>query len=176
MPSRPATNPVISKLAIAGHPIHPMLIHFPVAALLGLFATDLAFVMTDDFFWARAGFWLATVGVFGGWLSGLIGLLDLILVRAIRRLVTAWCHGLMAVMLLSLATLNWMLRLGDPAALIVPWGLYLTLLSGFMIGLTSFLGGQLVYDHAVGVAGEKSTLRAQKQQQIKDLEAAERQS
>lgn len=166
-----STSPILSKMAIAGHPIHPMLIHFPVAALIGLIGTDLAFALTDDFFWARAGFWLATVGVLGGWLSGIIGLLDLVMVREIRRLVTAWCHGIMAIMLLSLATLNWMLRLGDPSALIMPWGLYLTLFSGLMIGLTSFLGGQLVYDHAIGVADEKSILRAEKQQQIEELEA-----
>lgn len=166
-----STSPILSKMAIAGHPIHPMLIHFPVAALIGLIGTDLAFVFTQDLFWARASVWLVGIGVLGAWVSGIIGLLDLIIVRAIRRLVIAWCHGIMAIMLLSLATLNWMLRLGDPSALILPWGLYLTLFSGLMIGLTSFLGGQLVYDHAVGVADEKSVLRAEKQKQIEELEA-----
>jgi uncharacterized membrane protein len=56
------------------------------------------------------------------------------------------------VMLLSLATLNWLMRLGgDPGAAVVPWGAGLTLLTGGFIALASYLGGRLVYEHAVGV-------------------------
>lgn len=147
---------ISSKMSIAGHPIHPMLIHFPVAALIGLIAADLAYVLTGDYFWARAGVWLVGVGVVGGWVSGSVGLLDLLLVDKIRRLITAWCHAILAVMLLSLATLNWMLRIGQADAAILPWGLYLSLASGVLIALTSFFGGQLVYDHAVGVDYEEA--------------------
>lgn len=142
---------IISKMAIAGHPIHPMLIHFPVAALLALIATDLAYVFSGDAFWARAGLWLAGIGALGGWLSGLVGLIDLIVVARIRQLITAWCHALFAVMLLSLASFNWLLRLGDAAAAIVPLGLFTSLLGGALIAVTSYLGGRLVYDFAVGV-------------------------
>ena len=142
---------IVSKMSIGGHPIHPMLIHFPVAALIGLIGTDIAFVFTGDQFWARAGLWLAGVGTVGGWVSGMVGLLDLLIVAQIRRLITAWCHAVLAVMLLSLASLNWLLRIGEADAAIMPWGLFLSLLGGLAIGATSLLGGQLVYDHAVGV-------------------------
>lgn len=156
-----ASASIISKMSIHGHPIHPMVIHFPVAALLGLIGTDIAYVLTGDFFWARAGLWLAGIGVLGGWVSGTIGLLDLLIVEQIRRLITAWCHAILAVMLLSVATLNWLSRLGSPETLIMPWGLYLSLLGGLLIALTSFLGGQLVYDHAVGVALDKPAQRVE---------------
>ncbi|MEH6565237.1 MAG: DUF2231 domain-containing protein [Halopseudomonas sp.] len=161
-----ATAPIISKMAIHGHPLHPMVIHFPVAALLGLIATDVTYAFTGDYFWARAGLWLAGVGVLGGWVSGTIGLLDLLFVKQIRRLVTAWCHAILAVMMLSLATLNWLIRFGQPDALIVPWGLYLSLLGGLLIAMASLLGGQLVYDHAVGVAPEKTAERAVRNRKI----------
>lgn len=151
---------IISKMAIAGHPIHPMLIHFPVAALIGVIATDLGYVLTGDGFWARAGLWLAGIGAFGGWLSGLVGLIDLALVPRIRGLLTAWCHALFAMMLLSLASFNWLLRLDDAAAVILPWGLCSSLLGGALIAVTSYLGGRLVYDFAVGVdVGEAAPLR-----------------
>lgn len=153
---------IVSRMSILGHPIHPMLIHFPVAALLGLIATDIAFVLTADAFWARAGLWLAGIGMAGGWLSGSVGLLDLIIVSQIRRLVIAWCHALIAVMLLSLATLNWFLRVGEPEELIQPWGLYLSMLTGLLITITSLLGGELVYDHAVGVSPVKMAKRRRK--------------
>lgn len=148
---RLVTNPVVSRMAIHGHPLHPILIHFPVAALLGLVATDLAWLWTADAFWARAGLWLAGVGALGGWVSGMAGLIDLTTVRKVRRLVTAWSHAIMAVMLLSLASLNWLLRLSDPAAVIWPWGLYLSLVTGGLIAVTGFLGGKMVYEFAVGV-------------------------
>ena len=92
-------------------------------------------------------------------MSGSVGLLDLIIVEQIRRLITAWCHALLAVMLLSIATLNWFIRVGEPEQLIMPWGLYLSLLTGVLITITSLLGGELVYDHAVGVSPEKMAER-----------------
>ncbi|MEP3164925.1 MAG: DUF2231 domain-containing protein, partial [Marinobacter sp.] len=110
-------------------------------------------------FWARAGLWLSGIGMVGGWVSGSVGLLDLIIVSQIRRLVIAWCHALIAVMLLSLATLNWFVRMGGAEKLIEPWGLYLSLLTGLLITVASLLGGELVYEHAVGVSPEKMAKR-----------------
>lgn len=144
-------QPIGSRMAIQGHPLHPVMIHFPVAALIGLLAADLAYWYTGDFFWARASLWLAGVGAAGGWLSGIVGLIDLTTVMRIRRLVTGWCHAMLAVMLLSLASLNWLLRIGDPEINILPWGLYVSGISGVLIAATGFLGGQLVYEYGVGV-------------------------
>ncbi len=153
---------IISRMSISGHPIHPMLIHFPVAALIALIGVDLAFISTDDYFWARAGVWLSGVGAAGGWVSGLVGLIDLVAVARIRRLITAWCHATLAVMLLSLASLNWMLRFGEADAHVWPWGLYISALTGLLIGVTSYLGGQLVYERAVGVDIEIAVEHAKK--------------
>jgi uncharacterized membrane protein len=149
--SRPP-EPILSRAAIAGHPLHPMMIHFPVAALIALVAADAAYVHGSDPFWARAGVWLSGVGALGGWVASLAGLVDLLTVTRIRRLITAWGHALIAVMMLSLATLNWLLRLGDdPGALVRPWGLGMSVLTAGFIALAAYLGGRLVYEHAVGV-------------------------
>lgn len=154
MSTRHTTHrPIPSRMAIGGHPLHPMLIHFPVAALLALVGTDAGYLLTADPFWSRAGVWLAGVGAAGGWFSGVVGLIDLVSVRPIRRLVTAWCHALVAVMLLSLASFNWLLRVSadNPGEIIMPAGLTLTLLSAALTAAAGLLGGQLVYEHAVGV-------------------------
>lgn len=144
-------EPIHSLMSISGHPIHPMLIHFPVAMLVAVIATDFAWLVTADSFWARAGVWLTGAGAAGVWISGLIGLIDLVCVSRIRRLTTAWTHAVLAVMVLSLASLNWLLRIDDAQANIIPWGLYVSLLTGGMISLTSFLGGRLVFEFAVGI-------------------------
>lgn len=151
-----ASKPILSKMSLRGHPIHPVLIHFPVAALLGLVATDLAFIFSSDEFWARASLWLAGVGALGGWISGMAGLVDLTFVARIRRLIAAWCHAILAVMLLSLATLNWLLRFENGMTQVFPWGIYLSLLTALMITLTGLLGGQLVYEYAIGVDTEET--------------------
>jgi uncharacterized membrane protein len=153
------TEPIQSRAAIVGHPLHPVLIHFPVAALVALVGSDIAWLLTGDPFWARAGLWLAGVGALCGWVSGLAGLVDLVTVWRIRRLITAWCHAVLAVMLLSLASFNWLLRLGDPQAHIIPWGLYISLLTAALISATGFLGGRLVYEYAVGVDIEEALSR-----------------
>ena len=98
----PAPEPILSNAAIAGHPLHPMLIHFPVAALIALVGSDAAYIYNGDPFWARVGLWLAGVGAIGGWGASIAGLIDLLTVRRIRRLITAWGHALIAVMMFSL--------------------------------------------------------------------------
>lgn len=129
-----------------------MVIHFPVAALIGLVAADLGFLVSGDAFWARASLWLAGVGALGGWVASVFGLVDLLAIARVRRLVVAWAHALLAVMMLSLATLNWTLRLvGDREAVILPWGLALSLLTAAFIALAAYLGGRLVYEKTVGV-------------------------
>jgi uncharacterized membrane protein len=148
------TEPILSRAAIAGHPLHPMMIHFPVAALIGLVGADAAYVLGGDPFWARAGLWLSGVGALGGWAASVAGIVDLVLIRRVRRLITAWGHALIAVMMLSLATFNWTLRFvggDDPGVLVMPWGLGASLLTAAFIGLAAYLGGRLVYEHAIGV-------------------------
>lgn len=140
-----------SRISIAGHPVHPTMVHFPIALLLAGFASDAAYFFTTDFFWARASLWLIGVGALGGWVAGSVGLLELIISHPLRYLITAWNHAILAVVMLSLATFNWMIRYEHATELILPWGIYLSLLTSALILLTSLLGGQLVYEHGVGV-------------------------
>jgi len=92
------------------------------------------------------------VGALGGWAASLAGLVDLLAVAAVRRKITAWGHALIAVMMLSLASMNWALRLlADPAQWLWPWGLGLSLGTAAFIALAAYLGGRLVYEQGVGV-------------------------
>jgi uncharacterized membrane protein len=149
-------EPTISRVKLLGHPLHPALVHFPIAALAALVGTDLAYLVSGDFFWARAGLWLAGTGAVSGTIAGLIGLIDQLTVWRIRRLVTVGIHAVLAMMLLSLAALNWLFRFEEPAANIWPWGLYMSLLSFVLIMMLGHLGARLVYEYAVGVDLEEA--------------------
>jgi uncharacterized membrane protein len=43
-----------SRAAIGGHPLHPMVVPFPIAFLVGTLVVDIVFSATSDPFWARA--------------------------------------------------------------------------------------------------------------------------
>ena len=144
-----------SYIAIAGHPIHPMLITFPVAYLMAALASDLGYWWTSDPFWARASLWLTGGGLAMGLLAALAGTLDFLLVKEIRRHVTSWSHFLMAVMMLSMAGANWWLRLPDPEAGVMPWGIVLSAATAFALSIAGWLGGKLVFEHKVGTGEDE---------------------
>lgn len=144
---------VESVMAIAKHPIHPMLVPFPIAFLASVPAADLAYLLFADPFWARVGLWLSIGGLGLGVVAGLVGTLDLLLVRVARRHVSAWSHFIAAVMVLALAALGVWLRWPDPAAAVWPWGLLQGGVMLAMVMVAGWLGGSLSFHHGIGVYG-----------------------
>ena len=93
-----------SKAKLLGHPIHPMLIPFPVAFLVGTFVSDLVFWRTGNPGWATASLWLLGSALIMGALAAIAGLTDFLGDKRIRDLSAAWHHliGNVAAVLLSL--------------------------------------------------------------------------
>src|SRR5689334_5241769 len=56
---------------IARHPIHPMLVPFPIVCFVGTLITDLAYWFTEEVMWADFSAWLVTVGVITGFLAAI---------------------------------------------------------------------------------------------------------
>lgn len=144
-----------SYVAVAGHPIHPMLITFPVAYLLAALASDVGYWWTSDPFWARLSLWATGGGLLLGLLAALAGMLDFLLVKEIRRHVTSWSHFLMAVMMLAMAAANWWLRVPDAEAGVMPWGIVLSAATALALSVAGWLGGKLVFEHKVGTGEEE---------------------
>ena len=70
-----SVNPM-GTAKLGTHPLHPMLIPFPVAFLVGALVTDLAFIATSDNFWARASMWLIGAGVLMALVAAVAGFTD----------------------------------------------------------------------------------------------------
>lgn len=140
-----------TAVALGSHPLHPMVVPFPIAFLITALATDLAFLITGDDFWPRLSLWLLGGGTFMGVVAGLIGAAELLIIPSIRRRAAAWSHFVVAVMLLSVAFLNWFMRWSDPVAAIFPWGLGLSFLGLLLVSVAGWLGGKLVFEERVGV-------------------------
>ncbi len=140
-----------STAAIAGHPIHPMLIPLPIGLLTAAFASDIGFWLTGDRFWARASRWLIGGGVATGGTAALFGLTDFLTLRRPRQHAEGWIHGMGNVAVLALSTASLQLRLADPVRSVVPWGLAISGLSAMVLTVTGWLGGELSYRHKIGV-------------------------
>ena len=52
-----------STAQIGGHPIHPMLIPFPIVCFIGTLVTDIVFVNNGDPGWATASRYLLGIGL-----------------------------------------------------------------------------------------------------------------
>src|SRR4051812_46763378 len=65
-----------STAHLKGHPIHPMLIPFPLAFLTGAFAFDLAGRLAGHARWWTTGRHLAIAGIAAGLLAAVPGLID----------------------------------------------------------------------------------------------------
>jgi len=128
-----------------------MVVPFPIAFLIAAPGTDLTFLLTSDPFWARLSLWLLGAGALMGIVAGAVGAAELLIIRSIRRRAAAWSHFVVAVMLLSVAILNWFMRLPDPVSAIYPWGLGLSALGFLLVSIAGWLGGKLVFEERVGV-------------------------
>src|SRR6266511_3901571 len=105
---------VPSRFALAGHPIHPMFIPFPIALLLAAFGADVFFATNRDPFFARAALWLAGTGALAGLGAAAFGLADFLTIERARVHTIGWIHAIAAGTTVVLAGTNWLLRLGDP--------------------------------------------------------------
>lgn len=154
-PPKKYARKVPSVMAIYKHPIHPMLVVFPIAFLGTMFLTDVAYLVLDDPFWALLSFWLNLGGLVMGVIAGLIGMGDFMILREVRTNVSAWSHFIAAVMLLALAAAGVWLRWPDPVAAVWPWAVLLSAVTAAAVAVTGWLGGTLSFRHGVGVYGEK---------------------
>ncbi len=67
-----------STASIFGHPIHPMLIPFPIAFFVSTFVADLIYWQTQNQGWVTASTWLLGAGLIMAALAAIVGLTDVL--------------------------------------------------------------------------------------------------
>lgn len=151
-----------STAKVGGHPIHPMLVPFPIALLVATFACDIAFWWSGNPFWARAAAWALGAGIATGALAAMAGLADFLGNARIRALRDAWHHFVGNGAVLVLAFVNLYLRWSAVSveAKVLPWGLALSAIVAGLLLYTGWKGGEMVYRHLVGVSAAPSAANA----------------
>src|SRR5438128_2340837 len=83
---------VESRAKLFGHPIHQMLIVFPLGLLATSLVFDIIFLATGSGRWADISFWLIAAGIIGGLVAAVFGLIDWLAIPSGTR---AWSIGLL---------------------------------------------------------------------------------
>ena len=139
-----------STAKIGGHPIHPMLIPFPIVCFIGALVTDIVFLNNHDAGWATASRYLLGIGIVMGLLAAVAGLTDFMGSERIRSMGDAVKHMLANVTAVVLSIVNFFVRLGNDSA-IAGIGIILSAVVVLILIYSGWKGGDLVFRHGIGV-------------------------
>jgi uncharacterized membrane protein len=143
-----------STAAVVGHPIHPMLIPFPITFLTAALATDVAARTTGDPFWSRTSRWMIGAGIMTGLVAGAVGAIDYFTIRRAREKSVGKLHAYGNPLALGLAAANLAMRQKRQAgAMPSAAEIGLSTATAAVLGVTGWAGAELSYRHMVGVAG-----------------------
>ena len=141
-----------SKVKIAGHGVHPILIVVPLGLLATAVIFDVIQAFNDSGDLAVASFFMIAAGIIGGLVAALFGLIDWIAVPAGTRAkrIGAW-HGGGNVVVVALFAVSWLLRLGQDRHAPTALAFVLELVAVVLALGTAWAGGELVERLGVGV-------------------------
>jgi uncharacterized membrane protein len=140
-----------STAKIAGHPVHPMLVMFPIVFFIGSWACDLLFWNSGDLTWATFGLITLVLGLVTAALAAVAGLIDYFGDARIRALRAANLHLAANLVAVLIEAASLLVRLPGGPASVVPVGLLLSTAAVVVLGFSGWQGGALVYRHGVGV-------------------------
>jgi uncharacterized membrane protein len=142
-----------SKAKFLGHPLHQMLIVFPLGLLATAVIFDVLTLLTRDPKWTQMAYYMIGAGLIGGLVAAIFGFIDWLAIPAKTRAKRIGSfHGLGNAAVMVIFALSWLLR-STPDAVGNP-GIMAYVLSFLGFGLAAFtgwLGGELVDRLSVGV-------------------------
>ena len=141
-----------SKVKFLGHPVHPILIVFPLGLLIMALIFDVLYFATDNDAFATVAFWDIAAGIVCGLLAAVFGLIDwLNIPNGTRAKAVGMWHGIGNVVVVALFALSWWFRYSDPAYEPSTMAFILALAGVGVGAVASWLGGELVNRMGVSV-------------------------
>jgi uncharacterized membrane protein len=140
-----------SRAKLFGHPIHTMLVAFPLGLLVTAVVFDVVWLVTHAALWHQASYVMIGAGIIGGLLAAPFGAVDWIAIPwGTRAKRIGAMHGIGNLALVALFAASWLLR-GDPAIEPPAIALALSFAAAPLGAVTAWLGGELVDRLGVGV-------------------------
>ena len=143
-----------SRAAIGNHPIHPALVCLPIGAFFLAFLGDIVHAVSGSEFWYMLSYACIGIGVLVALAAAVFGFIDYFGVRMSRqagRLATI--HMLLNLTVVALYVVTFFLRRNGGALHTSRWPLafILELVAFATLGVSGWIGGNLSYEHKVGV-------------------------
>jgi uncharacterized membrane protein len=141
-----------SRIRALGHPVHPMVIVFP----LGLFITGTVFdvigLISDNNVFEQVGYWNILAGIIGAVVAAVTGLLDWTAITAATRAKRiGLLHGAANSVVLLLFLVSWLVRMDNVEHRAAAGSVVVEVLAVAISGVAAWFGGELVDRLGIGV-------------------------
>ncbi|MFN2568899.1 MAG: DUF2231 domain-containing protein [Candidatus Dormibacteria bacterium] len=144
-----------AKVKLFGHPIHPMLIAYPIAFYTATLVALVIYAVGGDVFWFKVGFAANVAGVAMAVLAALPGFVDwaIGIPGGTPAKSTGWQHMLLNVLALVLFAITLGVHAGqlNDASPEKPLGVILAAVGVIATVLAGFRGWALIQRHHVGI-------------------------
>ena len=149
-----------SPASIMGHPIHPMLIPFPIALWVFSLVADLLYLWRGNMHWPLIAFYALLAGCLGAVVAAVFGFIDYLSITDKQVVKVANWHARFNVLALVLFAASWYLRTNRGSdmvnnSLTVP--VALSVVGVIAVTISGWLGGELVFKHGVAVNPQRDT-------------------
>lgn len=150
-----------SKASIAGHPIHPMLVTFPIGLWVTSFALDIWFYFNRNPSWLLVSKFMIAAGCLGALAAAVAGIIDWTGLKDREVVRIANWHARLNIAALIVFAISLYFRMhagGDIVGnkLTIPF--LLSFVGVILIGISGWLGGEMAYRHGVGVDLKRPTM------------------
>jgi uncharacterized membrane protein len=135
--------------SIAKHPLHPMLVVFPIGLWVFSLISDFVFLLGGDARWNDVAFYTMAGGLIGAVLAAVPGFFDMFSISDKKVGKIAWNHMMLNLIAVVIFAVDFYLRLRNPAGAIFP--ILLSVAGILFIAVSGWLGGEMVYVHGMGV-------------------------
>jgi uncharacterized membrane protein/nitrite reductase/ring-hydroxylating ferredoxin subunit len=162
-----------SKAHIKGHPLHPLLVAFPIAFFTGTLLSDVTALITSKPMYREIASYLELAGVVFALLAAVPGIIDYFSVvppesSAKKR---ATKHGLINVIVVFIFTIAFFLRKNPDVSFMMILGLEIA--GVILLTISGWLGGTLVYRNQIGVDHRYADAGKWKEEQIGEDDSME---
>ena len=146
-----------SPASLGGHPVHPMLIPFPVALRVFSLVADVLYLWRGNPGWRDwIAFYTLLGGIIGGALAAVPGFIDWLSLKDREVVKIANWHARLNVIALLIFVASFYLRTTSGAGLVggsytIPFAF--SVVGVILITVSGWLGGELVFRHGVALDG-----------------------